>query len=135
MGVLSSRFPCPSDGAYTTPIDEVRSRFKGQIQVHTESALVRNEQFPPPPPVVSRRRVGDVGYRSDEGPLREVWTWQPRGRWRTSLRITPFGLLGGVSTLRARYAIYMRECYKYNCFVYVLLTIILSMISCSCPLN
>lgn len=41
----------------------------------------------------------------------------------------------GVSTLRARYAIYMRECYKYNCFVYALLTIILSMISCSCPLN
>lgn len=58
MGVLSSRFPGPSDGAYTTPVDEVWSRFKGQIQVFTESALVRKEQFLPPPSVVSRRRVG-----------------------------------------------------------------------------
>lgn len=49
MGVLSSRFPGPSDGAYTTPVDEVWSRFKGQIQVFTESALVRKEQFLPPP--------------------------------------------------------------------------------------
>lgn len=47
MGVLSSRFPCPSDGAYTTPIDEIWSRFKGKIQVLTESALVRKEQFFP----------------------------------------------------------------------------------------